>query len=810
MEAPEELKPGCRIRQIEILSVLGEGGMGRVYSGYDERLKRKVALKVIQRKNRRRENTRKRFLREARVLSALKHPGICQIHDIFEEPEGDFLVLEEVPGKNLRTVISEGLEISRALDIGVQILDVLMVVHREGIIHRDLKPENIMVQPDGRVKILDFGVAGAVQEDYIPQDEDSPGRADDGTGSGRTLTTEELTAMGFRVGTLPYMSPEQARGESLGTASDIYSFGLVFREMVTGKPAFGENLDIPVLIQKVGWGDLEPVVGQGSDLRAYLERLTSPAPADRPSARDAAEQLKRIREAPARRRRRSLVASALVLLTLLAVGFAFQWQQARAQAERARRLLNETRETSDFLESLFRLSDPFSREPSSGNKPVAVETLLWRGVQNIRSRFADQPLSRARMMFLLGRIERRIGHFDEAAELLEEVVSIRRKNPASQGKEFGEALLELGEIRRRQAEYSAADELIPQALKIAREQSGKESIPAAEAMECLGLLRADEGLFEEAVSLFEKALKIREDSVEGRELDLALNLQSLGTSERSLAHYEPAEKYFRRSLKIVRSRLGNDSVAASSIYSEIAGIEMAMGRLDQAEVMYRRALKIGRRSLPEDHPLLGTLLCNLANSLDAQGEYPEAEHLYIEARSISEKCVGKDHPTTAVILLNLAMLKQHLGKLDESAELFKSSIVTMKKTSGPENPQTGLAMNSFGVLELERKNFTKAQNLYAGALDIFKKSLGPVHPLTAMALNNLGEIHRLQGNYRLSEEYYREALTAGKKAFGAENPAVAEILQGLAQTCALRGKSADADRFNEQAENILNSSSAKE
>jgi len=809
MEAPEGLKPGCRVRQIEIISVLGEGGMGRVYSGYDQRLKRRVALKVIRREEHRRENSRKRFLREARVLSALKHPGICQIHDIFEEPEGDFLVLEEVPGRNLQALISEGLEIEEALDIGAQILEVLMVVHREGIIHRDLKPENIMVQPDGRVKILDFGVAGAVREDYASRDEGSLNRADTGEDPGQTLTVEELTACGFRVGTLRYMSPEQARGENLGTASDIYSFGLVFREMVTGKAPFGEHLKTPILIQRVGWGDLEPVVGQSGDLRVYLERLTSPAPADRPSARDAAEQLRRIRNAPGRRRRRFLVASALVLLTLLAAGFAFQWQQARAQGERAGRLLKETRETSDFLESLFRLSDPFAREPSSGNKPVAVETLLKRGVQNIRSRFADQPLSRARMMFLLGRIERRIGHFDEAAELLEEVVAIRKNSPDVQGEELGEALLELGTIRRRQAKYSAAEDLILQAEEIAREQSGKDSIPAAEAMECLGLLRADQGLPGDAVSLLEEALRIREGSVEGRELDLALNLQTLGSCEKLLARYDKAEEHLRRSLEIVRSRQGNDVVAASSIYNEIANIEMGRGRLEQAKENYSRALNIGRRSLPGDHPLLGTFLCNLANVLDAQGEYSEAEPLYLEALSISEKSVGKDHPTIAQILLNLAMLKQHLGKLDESAELFKTSIGTMRKTIGSENPKTGLAMNSFGVLELERKNYASAQNLYVGALDIFRKNLGSVHPLTAMALNNLGEIHRLQGNYRLSEEYYRKALTAGEKAFGAENPAVAEILQGLAQTCALQGESADADRFNARAGNILNSSSAK-
>jgi len=810
MEISGELKPGSRVRQIEILSVLGEGGMGRVYAAYDARLKRRVALKVIRREGARDERLRKRFLREARVLSTLKHPGICQIYDIIEEEEGDFLVLEEVPGRNLRAIISDGMDIGTALDIGAQILEILIVVHREGIIHRDLKPENIMLQPDGRVKILDFGVAGAVREKLTLPPADLSDADDAEDEFGRMLTVEELTTQGVRVGTLRYMSPEQARGEPLSPSSDIYSFGLVLREMITGKVPFGENLDMQVLIQKVGWGDLEPLPGLRSDLRNFLERLTSPAPADRPSARDAVEKLRRIVEAPARRRRRALVASVLVLLTLLSGGLAFQWQRARSEAERAQRLLKETRETSDFLESLFRLSDPFSESALTGRGPVAVETLLEKGVENIRNRFADQPLSRARLMLLLGRIERRIGHFDRAADLLAEAVSILREDQDANPKELGEALLELGETRRRQADYEAAEELFQRALEVV--QSGQQEpdrLAVAEIMEYIGLLRMNQGRLEEGARILEQSLKIREEAGGGNALDLALSLQRLGSCEKSLAHYDVAEQHLRRSLEIARSHLGPDALGVASIHNEIGSLELMLRRSEEAEVHYRQALEIGRRWLPEDHPLLGTFLCNLANILDDEGQYEEAARCYTEALSIAEKTVGKEHPETAQMLLNLAMLKQHLGKLDESAELFESCINSLKRSLGPGNPRTGLAMNSYGVLEQERKNYAAARDLYAEALGIFRAGLGPEHPLTAMALNNLGEVSALQGRYRLSERYYREALKAGEKAFGKNDPATAEILKGLARSCERCGKTEDASRFEARAEAILQNASAE-
>ena len=164
MSADGGVVPGGMIGEIQVTGVLGSGGMGEVFSGFDRRLERKVALKVIRPERRLDQDTRRRFLREARMLSRLKHPNICQIHDLLERPEGDVLILELVEGRSLREIIDDGLGHEDALNIGSQLLEVLVAVHRQGIVHRDLKPENIIVQPDGSIKVLDFGIARADEE----------------------------------------------------------------------------------------------------------------------------------------------------------------------------------------------------------------------------------------------------------------------------------------------------------------------------------------------------------------------------------------------------------------------------------------------------------------------------------------------------------------------------------------------------------------------------------------------------------------------------------------------------------------------
>jgi serine/threonine protein kinase len=220
---------GKTISHYRILEKLGEGGMGVVYKARDSRLERFVALKILPTDRMADPERKRRFVQEARAASSLNHPHIVTIHDIDEAEGVHFIAMEYVDGQTLdQRIPRHGMRLNEALKVALEMADALAAAHQAGIIHRDLKPANIMVNEKGVTKILDFGLAKLAES----SDSSSPDAKTIRLGS--DLQTEE----GSILGTTAYMSPEQAEGKKLDARSDIFSFGSVLYEMVTGQRAF--------------------------------------------------------------------------------------------------------------------------------------------------------------------------------------------------------------------------------------------------------------------------------------------------------------------------------------------------------------------------------------------------------------------------------------------------------------------------------------------------------------------------------------------------------------------------------------------
>ena len=227
------LTSGQKLAHYEILESIGKGGMGEVYRARDEKLGRHVAIKVLPSEFSQDAERLARFKREAKVLASLNHPGIAAIHGLEESEGTHYLVLELVPGETLAARIARGpIPADEALQIAVRIAEALEEAHEQGIVHRDLKPANIMLTPEGKVVVLDFGLAKAFVEQTHEADSSlSP-----------TLT-RDATRVGVILGTAAYMSPEQAKGKDVDKRTDIFAFGAVLYEMLTGKKAFpGEDV----------------------------------------------------------------------------------------------------------------------------------------------------------------------------------------------------------------------------------------------------------------------------------------------------------------------------------------------------------------------------------------------------------------------------------------------------------------------------------------------------------------------------------------------------------------------------------------
>jgi predicted ATPase len=228
----ESLTAGTAISYYRILSRLGAGGMGEVYLAEDTRLDRRVAIKLLPAEFTKDAERVRRFMQEARAASALNHPNIITVYDIGEGEAGRFIVMELVAGRTLRAVIVEDNSVKTLLVLGSQMAKALSAAHAAGITHRDIKPDNIMVRDDGYVKILDFGLARLI-----------PAAATDN----EAATLMQQTSPGALLGTVAYMSPEQARGESAGVPSDIFALGIIFYELATGQHPFKAGSPVGML-----------------------------------------------------------------------------------------------------------------------------------------------------------------------------------------------------------------------------------------------------------------------------------------------------------------------------------------------------------------------------------------------------------------------------------------------------------------------------------------------------------------------------------------------------------------------------------
>ncbi|HEX7251894.1 MAG TPA: serine/threonine-protein kinase, partial [Thermoanaerobaculia bacterium] len=219
------LPRGSRIAHYEVLGVLGAGGMGQVYRTRDTRLSRDVAVKVLQAEFSSDAQRLSRFETEARTISSLNHPHIVTLYDVGTSDGASYIAMELVEGESLRESLERGaLPIRKLLQIAVQVADGLAKAHASGIVHRDLKPDNVMVTPDGFAKILDFGLARLTARDR-------------GGGPGEA-TSPPATEPGIVMGTVGYMSPEQAMGKSADFRADQFSFGVMLYEMASGRRAF--------------------------------------------------------------------------------------------------------------------------------------------------------------------------------------------------------------------------------------------------------------------------------------------------------------------------------------------------------------------------------------------------------------------------------------------------------------------------------------------------------------------------------------------------------------------------------------------
>ena len=393
-----ELKTGSKIHRITIEKLLGEGGMGSVYQGYDEKLKRKVAIKSIRSEYLKVESTHERFIREAQILSKINHPSICHIYDYIETENRDYLVLELIQGKQLNQAF---LDYDALLKVLLELAKALEAAHKHGIVHRDLKPDNIMLTDDNHIKVLDFGIAQSLTKPIKPKT-----TVDDSNQSG-------MTKQGSIVGTIRYMSPEQASGETISTASDIYSLGIIIQELFSHEDAYASN-ETEELLESVQKGQTVEFNSTYKKIKPLVLKLCQLSPEKRPNATEVCLEIKQLILAPKIRKRRIIQFVSSLFFIALIIFLSVQWQQSQFQSNSAELAKSYT----NNINQLVRESEQIYVLPLHNTQP-GIQHILQKGTELYIQIENDPLLTERDKLQLQGIIFLESEDYQSAVEFLE-------------------------------------------------------------------------------------------------------------------------------------------------------------------------------------------------------------------------------------------------------------------------------------------------------------------------------------------------------------------------------------------------------
>ncbi len=701
--------------------------MGVVYEAEQQHPRRAVALKVIRGGYSVDDSQVRMFHREAQTLASLKHRSIAAIYELGRTDMGQhFFAMELVRGETLGDFMHSQVQDGRLHEAALKVLCLLFCkiceavsyAHQRGVIHRDLKPSNIMVMresgPSGggprsttapEIKVLDFGLARITDTDVAIA----------------TIATEP----GRVQGTLPYMSPEQVRGnpDEIDVRSDVYSLGVILYELLSGRlPYDVQHVPLHEAARIISERPPSPLskVWRGTrrldpDLNTIIRKAMEKEPAHRyQSALALAEDVQRylanepilaqppstvtvIRKLVARHKAPFAFAAMLVvLLATFAVLMTIQARRIARERDRANAEAEASRQITDFLVSLFEVSDPGE---ARGNSITARE-ILDSGSRKIARGLEHQPVTQARLMDTMGNVYRSLGLYAPAASMLRQAVALKER-----------------------------------AL-------GPDHPDVARSLNALGWTYTWQGEYANAQLLHQRALHTFESTFGPDHTDVGWSCYYLGASAASMGDAQRAMPLLERASRIFERNLGPDHVAVSWCANDLAVAHQNIGDLASAKVLYERALRIKLKTLGPDHPDVARGLNNLGFTLTRMGRYAEAKPPLERSLAINEKALGPNHPDIAQNLHSLGELLRRMGQYAEARRLLERAQVILENSVGPDHIDLAEVINTLADVHQDTSRYDLAEPLYLRALAIREKALAPDHVDVAATLESYANLLR--------------------------------------------------------------------
>jgi serine/threonine-protein kinase len=811
-----DLHAPVRVGPYRIVSEIGRGGMGTVYLAdrVEGDFTQRVAIKLIDTSDAG-DPLHQRFIAERRILAGLVHPHIARLFDGGVTDDGrPYLVMEYVDGLPItRYCDDRQLDIPARLRLFADVCAAVQHAHQSLVIHRDLKPSNILVSTDGRVHLLDFGIAKLIDPAAGPA---PPTRVES------QLMTPE------------YASPEQVRGETLGTTSDIYSLGVLLYELLCGCPPYRVRTRSPIEIASAvceqdparpsvragraaaggGTDDREAaarVRGTSADrlarsLDGDLDGIVLMAMRKEPGRRYASADMlrqdverhlaglpvlahrgsRRYRVEKFLRRHRVEAAAAGLVIAALVGGLSVAVSQARraaAERDRAERALAESTGITTFLLDLFRAGEP-------GEVPTAQLTaldLLQRGALRADD-LSDQPIVHGRLLDVIGQMSFHLGRMDEARTRLEQAVAIRRSASGGAPEELANSLIHLAWVHRTRNEHERAQALVGEALEIRRRMLPPMHPDIGEALYELGWVSFGAG----QERLYRQAIEILSATPSAADRHVTL-LQALSTNLRRQGRYPEAVAADREALAVAERSFGPEhhttGYAMIHLADHVNDIEQDPAA---AERLYRRGLELMTRHLGDHHVRLLHGLNSLGNVLSHRGD-AEAEPILRRALAISQSATGPEHPRVAQQLHKLAAALAKQGRLGEAETLARQALDATIASVGRGHQIVASSRLPLlaDILDLQRRH-EEADRAYQTALEMVQTS-GVVN---GEMRRDYGLMLLRRGDARGAEAQLLQSLSILEQVYsGQPHPNVQETRRALMTLYGKIGKPELVERY---------------
>jgi serine/threonine-protein kinase len=722
-----------RVGPYRLLRLLGEGGMGRVFLAEraDGEFRQQVALKLM-RPGFASGEINERFRRERELLARLAHPNIAQLHDGgVSADRSPYFTLEYVEGEPVVAWCdAHKLPIHARLELLLKICDAVQYAHRNLIVHRDLKPSNILVTAAGEPKLLDFGIAKALDADH----------------------EAGLTGTQSQPMTREYAAPEQVLGEPITTATDVYALGVLLYELLSGHLPYAraERGDVSwakaiveeqpePLTRAIARSAARPIDADEGDIasarsatfaalrrtvRGDLDRIVQHALEKAPEARygsvtafadDVRAYLdgralpggnRRYRLAKFMRRHRVGVAMTALTIVLAGAGIGGVVYQARQTAREAQAVSA----VKDFLLSLFAASSPNEAK----GRDLSVRELLDRGRTQIERNLSAQPEVRSELQGALGRIYFQLGIYEQA------------------------------EVLQRNALADASTDANTRAIL---------SRHLAETLASRGNLKDAEPLASSASIALENA---------GDPPERVRAWITRSTIAQRLGKAAQAEQFAMRAAKLARDPAIPPELLGNALSAQGLA-EWDLRNVMQSEALYREALQIHRTAFGDVDLRVATDRQNLTLALRNLGRYQEALEECRANIYIVEKILGPTHPDLSRALYTLGTTLYHMARYEEAEPVLRRGVAVARASLG-DHPTTATALNNLGLVLMDWHGLDEAEQVYREALRIATTQLGPNHNSALITASNLGYVHGRQGKLELAESELRDVLARDRAA----------------------------------------------